>query len=284
MGKIRSLFGKSSSSAFQILSDLHLEAGQQYPSFEIPPSAPYLILAGDIGRLLDYEFYLAFLAKQTAQFEKVFLVLGNHEFYGLSFSTGIKTAQKLESEPILSGKLILLHQKRFDVPNSSVTLLGCTLWSRIRQDAKEIVQMKVSDFKKIEGWTPDTHNAEYESDVAWLRGEVQKIHEETKTEKGAKRKILIVTHHAPSTKETAAPEHVENPWSSAFSTDLITKDDWTNVKIWIFGHTHFTTDFGKFGVRVFSNQRGYVLPGSVEKKITEKDKTKVYDVKKVVYI
>ncbi|KAF5867400.1 putative ser thr protein phosphatase superfamily protein, partial [Botrytis fragariae] len=61
---------------FQILSDLHLEVCSQYYTFSIAPVAPYLILAGDIGRLIDYEGYLAFLAKQTAQFEKVFLVLG----------------------------------------------------------------------------------------------------------------------------------------------------------------------------------------------------------------
>lgn len=84
INKIRSIFSKSSSPAFQILSDLHLEAGQQYSSFKIPPSAPFLILAGDIGRLIDYDAYAAFLAKQTAQFERVFWVLGNHEFYGLS--------------------------------------------------------------------------------------------------------------------------------------------------------------------------------------------------------
>lgn len=251
MGKIRSLFGKPTSPAFQTPSDLHLEVGQKYPSFELPPSAPYLILAGDIGPLIDCKSYLAFLAKQTARFEKVFLVLGNHEFYGLSFSTGIEMAQKLESEPILGGKPILLHQKRFDVPNSSVTILGCTLWSRISEDAKEIVQMKVSDFKKIEGWTPDTHNDEYELDVTWLRGEVRKIHEETKIEKGAKRKILIVTHHAPSTKGTATPEHVGNPWSSAFSTDLITKDDWTNVKFG-FSDTHISQQTSENSASEFS--------------------------------
>ena len=139
---------KSSSPSFQIASDLHLEVGQQYSFFKIPPTAPYLILAGDIGRLIEYDSYLAFLASQTAQFELVFLVLGNHEFYGLSIAAGIKQAQKLEQEAILSRKLVLLHQKRFNVPNSTTTILGCTLWSNIPDNAREVVQTKVKDFQK----------------------------------------------------------------------------------------------------------------------------------------
>lgn len=47
--------------SFQINSDLHLEVGQQHFSFQIPASAPYLVPAGDIGRLIDYDSYLDFL-------------------------------------------------------------------------------------------------------------------------------------------------------------------------------------------------------------------------------
>ena len=286
MEKIRSLFSKSSSPSFQILSDLHLEVGQQYSSFEIPTSAPYLILAGDIGRLIDYHSYLAFLALQTRRFEKVFLILGNHEFYGLSSTAGLEHARKLECESILNGKLVLLYQKRFDVPNSSVTILGCTLWSKIPEHARHVVQMRVKDFEKIEGWTVDDHNSAYKSDITWLKGQITDIQEENEaTAKGRpERNILVVTHHAPSVQETASPNHVNNPWSSAFATDLLTGEDWVNVKVWVFGHTHFTTEFKKCGIKVLSNQRGYVPPGRMEPKSNEKNKKKVYDVRRAVHI
>lgn len=52
------------------------EVEKQYSTFEIPPSALCLVLAGDVGRLVDYKSHLAFLARQTQGFEKVFLVLG----------------------------------------------------------------------------------------------------------------------------------------------------------------------------------------------------------------
>lgn len=288
MQKIRSLFSKPLSHSFQILSDLHLEVGQQYSTFEIPPSAPYLILAGDIGRLIDYASYLSFLARQTQHFQKVFLVLGNHEFYGLSFTAGLQQAQKLELEPILKRKMVLLHQTRFDIPNSSISVLGCTLWSKIGDDARQVVQMKVKDFEKITDWSVGDHDAAYEADISWLRGQITGIQQTYRgkgnAKQGTERTVVIVTHHAPSVQETAHPQHVDNPWSSAFATDLLDggDGDWSIVKLWVFGHTHFTTEFVKKGVRVVSNQRGYVLPGSVQKMENGRDKKRVFDVRKVV--
>lgn len=72
MQRIRSFRKREPLTSYQINSDLHLEVGQQYSSILIPASTPYLVLAGDIGRLADY-------LTQIEQFELVFLVLGNHE-------------------------------------------------------------------------------------------------------------------------------------------------------------------------------------------------------------
>ena len=98
----------SSFSGVQVLSDLHLEVGHQYSSFDFPTTAPNLILAGDIGLLSNYEAYLDFLHNQTERYDRVFLVLGNHELYGLDFATALSTAKKLEKEPRLGGKLSFL--------------------------------------------------------------------------------------------------------------------------------------------------------------------------------
>ncbi len=287
-GWIRSLFRQplSNRDSFQILSDLRLEVGQQYSTFEVPPSAPYLILAGDIGRLVDYNSYLAFLARQTQRFDRVFLVLGNHEFYGLSFSAGLAQARKMELEPVLNGKLVLLHQKRFDIPNSEISILGCTLWSRILEEAKLMVQMKVGDFEKIAEWSVGNHNAAYDADISWLKGQVADIHKIKAHDyrPGQERKIVIVTHHTPSIQGTSSPQHINNPWSSAFATDLINGKDWPGVTQWVFGHTHFTTEFKKCGIKVVSNQRGYVFPGMAQKENKDKGRKREFDVKRVVYV
>lgn len=158
---LRSLFSRPTVT-FQIMSDLHLEISQQYSSFDIPVAARYLILAGDVGRLVDYDAYVTFLQKQTDRFELVFLVLGNHEFHGTSFSAGLEDAKCLERKPCLNGKLVLLHRAKYHIPNTRVMILGCTLWSSIPENAREVVNYKIQDFQKIEDWSVDRHNESHE--------------------------------------------------------------------------------------------------------------------------
>ncbi|TPR07543.1 CorA-like Mg2+ transporter family protein [Aspergillus niger] len=246
-----------SSVSFQILSDLHLEVNQQYSSYEIPACAEYLILAGDVGRLTDYNDYRNFLQKQTDRFRSVFLLLGNHEFFNETFDTGIEMAKQLEEDPAFDGRLIVLHQKRYDVPGSNVSILGCTLWSKVPQESVEVVQSKVKDFQRISDWSVDDHNARHDSDYSWLTKEIHSIHEENRTvaKDSKRRSILVVTHHAPSLQGTSNPKHAQSPWSVAFGTNILSEVP-DGVKFWVFGHTHYNTDFKEKGVRVVSNQRG----------------------------
>lgn len=83
------------------MSDLHLEVGQQYRRFYIIPRAPRLISAGDIGRLVDYDPFRDFLQSVCEQFIQVFLVLGNHEFFGVSRQQGLDLAKRMQQEPVL---------------------------------------------------------------------------------------------------------------------------------------------------------------------------------------
>lgn len=242
--------------AFQYMSDLHLEVGQQYQTFNFNVTAPNLILAGDIGRLIDYQGYTSFLQKQIARYERVFLVLGNHEFYGLSFEDGLARARLLEREPVLEGKVVLLQQDSFALDDDTI-VVGCCLWSFIPEDSAPATAAVVNDFKQIEGWTIEKHNSAHSEDLAWLRQEVQRCKTDAK--------ILVVTHHAPLIGKTASPQHKNSPVKSAFATDLLSNtraDSWSQVKYWVFGHTHWTTQFKVKGTRVVSNQRGYVFPGN----------------------
>lgn len=289
MEEIHSLSRKPAPCRFQILSDLHLEVGQQYSSFEFPATAPYLILAGDIGRLIDYKSYLEFLTRQTERYEKAFLVLGNHEFYGLTFTAAVSEAERLVDEPSLKGKLVLLNRTRYDIPEfPEITILGCTLWSNVPEEAREAVSSKVKDFQKIEEWTVDNHNNAFDLDSAWLKKQVAAIGKGNKylPQGQSKKSILVVTHHAPSEQETASPNHVGSAWSSAFATDLLADGTWDGVHTWVFGHTHYTTEFEKSGVKVVSNQRGYVLPGVMGNETGNKSdvKKRKFDAHKVIRI
>ncbi|KAM0430959.1 hypothetical protein ACHAPT_005593 [Fusarium lateritium] len=241
----------------QIMSDLHLELNRQYSTFDFPVKAPLLVLGGDIGRLVDYDMFLPFLARQTARFEKVFLVLGNHEFYEMSYEDGVEKAKELEKEEVLEGKLVILDRKRWDDPDSKLTIVGATLWSNIHPSAAEIITLRVSDYKLISGWSVAKHNDCHARDLAYLTTTVTELNE-LPTE--SQRNVLVVTHHAPCVRGASRPEHVKVPYKTAFSTDVLqAREFMQGVAMWMFGHTHFTTEFQRGGIKVVANQRGYVL-------------------------
>ena len=278
LGKVRQRFDPKP--RVQVLSDLHLEVGQQYSMFDFPASAPFLLLAGDIGRLIDYDAYRGFLEAQVARYKTVFLVLGNHEFYGLDYQSGLDAARRLAEEPSLADRLVLLHRARWDDPDSALTVLGCTLWSAIQEDAYGIVEAKIKDYQNIDHWTARQHSAIHAEEAAWLREQVGQVQAAT-----PKRRLLIATHHAPCIEGTSRPEHGSSPWTSAFATDLVDHGGWEGVKTWVFGHTHYSAQFVRRGIRLVSNQRGYVLPGAnMGQKAGKKEEGHEFDAALVVVV
>ncbi|KAJ5578755.1 calcineurin-like phosphoesterase [Penicillium hispanicum] len=241
------------SHSFQVVSALHLESHSQNALFDIPASAPYLVLAGGVGKLADYNIYRSFLGQQAARFKKIFLVLGPDEFFGAPVEEGLRTARRLTQEPSLKHKLVLLDKGRYDVPDSSITLLGCTLWSHIPQKNQYVCLENVEEFKAIPNWTIHDHNAHYEADASWLRDQVFRINGES-TAKQQRRKILVVTHHLPSISRNLGPEN-QTEWHSAYATDLLKANDWDNVDTWAFGHTQYASEVQEGQVKVLSNQR-----------------------------
>ena len=263
----------------QLLSDIHLEVASQYATYTFPPTDPYLLLAGDIGNLAHRAPYLTFLTSLLPNYTRTFLLLGNHEFYGFTYEEGITAAENLVKEDVLEGKVTLLSKTRWDDVGSELTILGCTLWSDVPRKSRDIVAYRLADFLHIKGWSVERHNATHRQETAWLAAQLRQIIREDKAirrasqttdpkapqpEKERKRKVLVVTHHAPLMKGTA-PRQESQPWAPAFATALITpRRPWSRVAIWAFGHTHCSTSLTAGSTRVVANQRGYVFEGNWE--------------------
>ena len=280
---------KLSTVKFQIISDLHLEIGHYYTPPRIPVEAPYLILAGDIGQLIDFfesKHYILFLTTQCENFQHVYLVLGNHEFYGVTRKAGIELASRLEAQPTLQSKLTVLYRKRVDI-SDEVTLLGCTLNTHIPSEVHNTVQAKVADFRKIEGWTIQQHNQEHVLDVEWLRSEVTSIQANEPT-----RRVLITTHHAPSLKGTMSPLLGNKPWHLSFAAAILESDSHSWVRAsclhyWVFGHTHWNSEIRIGKLVLCSNQKGYECnKGSEGGQLTTKSKVKAvrFNVRKTIEV
>jgi hypothetical protein len=298
MRRLSSLFSGPKTS-FQILSDLHLDHESQYLTFHIPVSAPFLILAGNIGRLIDYEQYLSFLIRRCNLHEKVFLVLGALEFHGIGWMDGLQLAHKMEKDPVMKGRLEVLYETRSDVPGTNVTLLGCTLWSKIPESDTAAVLRKMPEFKEktgIQNWDIEKHNSEHKRDLWWL---VEEARNSSPSPAGGalapaatagskeERQIVMVTAFAPDLRECLEPWQVDAPWASAYGTNLLDGPYFGNIKTWISGTTGRSCDFKKGETTVVSNQRGREgehVTGLLKDGMSEKQKVGLFDVMRVVKI
>ncbi|KAK2015979.1 Ser/Thr protein phosphatase [Colletotrichum eremochloae] len=249
--------------SIQIMSDLHL-SHQEYKTYRIKPDAPYLALLGDIGCVKDAS-YIDFLERQLTAFRIVFHVLGNHEPYGSSWDDTIEKLQsfqdinqrKREQDPSAGlGEYVFMYQREYTLPDTDITILGCTLFSNVPDSKLTAVSNGLNDFYAIDDWTVEEHCQRHNEDLAWLNARVKA------TEQDPRRAIVILTHHSPTNDSRAVdPLHVNSNIQSGFSTDLRGQLCWENsqVKLWAFGHTHYNCDFvdEETGKRVYTNQKGY---------------------------
>lgn len=297
ISKIRRISGLFSGpkTSFQVLSDLHLDYESQYLSFHIPVSAPFLILAGNIGRLIDYEQYLAFLIRRCNLHEKVFLVLGTLEFHGLAWMDGLQLAHKLEKEPATRGKLEVLYETRSDVPGTNITLLGCTLWSHIPDSDAAAVLRKMPEFDEengIQDWSVERHNLQHKRDFRWLVEEIKNPNASEGTlapaaTSGSKqeRQLIVVTSFTPDLRGCLEPWQVDAPWASAYGMNLLDSPHFNNIKMWISGSTGRTCEYKRGATTVISNQRGREgeqTTGLLKDGLSEKQRVGLFDVMRVV--
>ena len=251
--------------ALQIVSDLHLESPKAYDMFPIIPRAPHLALLGDIGNVTPHKAdLLTFLTQQLKQLRTVLFVPGNHEAYSSDWPTVLAALRSFEAEVRTNnvlGAFVLLDRAVFKVPDTNVTILGCSMFSSIPPESEMAVSRGLNDFFESQNWDVSAHNAAYTRDLAWLNAQVAEL-EQYNT------KIVIFTHWSPSVDPRSYnPRHGASPVSSAFSTDLSNELCFksSNVKLWSFGHTHYNCDFhAERGanvepLRLLANQRGYYV-------------------------
>ncbi|KAH9946333.1 uncharacterized protein BXZ73DRAFT_95833 [Epithele typhae] len=269
---------------FQLLSDLHMEVERPPTAlqsnedsytytFPADETADALALVGDVGTTNDERMF-GWIRTQLQRFNLVFFLPGNHEYHHSSidesrervarFAAECAAARQAEGSHL--GRFVLLDRGRHDV-SPTLSVLGCTLWAQLEPAQHDAVFQGVRDFTHIRGFTLDTFHALHAQDLAWLEASIAQIAREE-----PQRTIVVMTHHAPTHVGTSNPAYAGSPKSSAFSTELVGGPCWVSqVKVWMYGHTHWNCDAVREGVRVVSNQRGYKdgAPGYDPAKVIE---------------
>lgn len=229
----------------QIYSDIHLEFKNK--PIKIKPYAPYLFLAGDIGRLNGV--YKEVVSYYSKNWQKTFVVLGNHEYYHNE-----KDYSTLNSEykDFFEGfdNVYLLDNSYVEL-NEEINIYGCTFWTPPPTNISSII----NDYIHIQ---MDSNNTINESFVSYISNlELTKL--QNYLDNNTK-KTIILTHFPPIQENTSHPKYVNvSPEiKDYFAWNLpLEKGNQKNILCWISGHTHYSYDFIKNNIRYISNQFGY---------------------------
>ena len=254
-----------------LVSDLHLDVG----GYCELPGGEVLILAGDIceARNLTKELHSTksldptgapnkefpcseFFRVECAKYEKVFMVMGNHEHYGGKlYKTYAELSMRLP-------KNVTLLEDQIEEYNG-VMFMGSTLWTDLnRGDPITAMHLKMAmnDYKVI------TEFYEARSVYHKLTPErTAEIHFKTKQyfkmmlELHRDKPFVVITHHAPSFQSVNEKYKHDTTMNGGYSSNMDEFIlDHPHIHTWVHGHMHDPVTYYVGETRVVSNPRGYV--------------------------
>ena len=231
----------------QICSDLHLEFPDNRHWLKENPLIPkgeILIIAGDTYYLERNFKKLDFINQVSDEFEQVYLIPGNHEYYGgYDISTALGTTQmKIKENVTLLNNAV--------VEQGGVQLIFSTFWSLIQRNIYPIVS-GMADFKLIkfgnEKFTVDHFNELHKKAFEFVQEAVQKAG-----------KKVVITHHLPSNL-CNVEEFKNSTINEAFCVEKTNFILDHAIDYWIYGHSHRNKkDFQIGNTTMLTNQLGYV--------------------------
>jgi predicted phosphodiesterase len=218
---------------FQYVSDIHLELHKSF-TILIKKSAPYLILAGDIGDPFS-DIYFQFITFASENYKEVVIIAGNHEYYRPDDKLDISTVNsQIDKVAKQFHNVIFLNNKTHTVTHDDNTykLIGTTMWSFIPYHNYRY-SVFMNDYKYIYNngklVTPPFISSLYLKNVEYIKEEIKN------TPDGVK--IILVTHHLPS-YSLIDNKYENHPLNCFFASHL----DYliqSPIVAWICGHTHF---------------------------------------------
>lgn len=238
-------------------SDLHIERFEGTTlslkkNLPFPKEGDICIIAGDLGNFQDSHYgdkcteYLNELGKN---FESIFIVPGNHEYYFNDYEnipTGITKVEGTENSILVKDKSIKLH---------GVNILFTTLFSKL--DEVMYGAWKLNDFNYInydgKRLTKENFNKIHEEQIQLVKDFINDG--DTENEK------IIVSHFPPvcDIRKMNKRQFDMNLDCYFYNEVRLEGVDFSNVKYWIYGHNHFNPekDVQIGNTKFVCNQVGY---------------------------
>jgi predicted phosphohydrolase len=236
----------------QYCSDLHLEFPVNKKYLEanpIKPKGEILFLAGDIIPFAEMEKEKAFFDFVSGNFEQVFWVAGNHEYYrsDILHRTGVVNEKIRENVSLVNN---------VSIPYKHVRFVFSTLWSKIDRARARVIQKSMSDFHLIRKGAKKIDVSDY-NDLHQACREFLSAELQTETEQPT----IVVSHHVP-TFSHYPEKYRHSELNPAFAVELHDLIESSAADYWIYGHHHSAIpDFKINKTTLTTNQLGYVEYG-----------------------
>ena len=223
-------------------SDIHLEFTDVAPDC---PVADVGVFAGDIGLVDDLGVLGDFFVEMKKRYEHIIWVLGNHEFYHMDYKQCLEDAKSMADN--LGIHLMDIELGTDNLEIDGVTFWGSTLWMDFNKSdwfAKRAVGNGLNDFRAIRVGNHKFTVTECENINMRTR---EKINWDAD---------VIITHHCP----IVIPHPLFDVSDITYgfcNTGLDDKLNNSKAKVFIYGHTHYSTDKDYNGTRLIANCHGY---------------------------
>lgn len=257
----------------QYVSDLHLEFYEKavFPQMVVP-NARYLALAGDIGQPGSRVFH-GFLDYVSQHWDQVFYVPGNHEYYAKHPYTKWKYHPPMPfhrrhqhlCEIVRAYKNIHLLDSTspsYFCEPENVAVIGSTLWTHIPDERLVDARTGMNDYNYIpvicgsgdpDGCDvrplhPDDVNHSHAQQRSLLADQIAHW-------QGRGADVCVITHHMPSFG-LISPRYRHHHLNCCFASsceDIML----SNVRAWIYGHTHNAAITAIGRTITACNARGY---------------------------
>lgn len=209
------------------ISDLHLEFRTKIPLIT-QDNANILILAGDVGNPYE-KTYLDFITDVSNNFEKIFLITGNHEYYNKK-----KTINEINIhiENLINNNnlnnVVFLNNSCYVYKN--FRFVGSTLWSNITNNNYKYLTNCFSQIKDLKARELGLDNAINNYNILFNNNYnfLENVPNDEYTN-------VFITHHLPS-YQLIDKQYEYCQLNQCFASSC--ENLFANTKYWFYGHTH----------------------------------------------
>lgn len=241
----------------RIMSDIHNDVNYKYP-FRLADMDKFTIVAGDISGSINDSIKWV-----NDNIKNGIIIGGNHSGYSEDKHSLQYIHKTMKDYYKLTDNVSYLENDYKIIDD--VVFIGATLWTDFKLYGENFQVWDMQNAKKCMNDYRYNHYDDKDGmrllrpeDTLEMFNESFKYIEEI-VKKFPNKKVVIITHHAPSVKSIHA-KYLSGYANACYASNLeqFILDN-PNIKLWIHGHVHNNFDYMVGDCRVVCNPRGYEM-------------------------